>query len=50
MTRQEKINKLEKSGKKVQFVYPSNGEKKVIVNGNRSFASVNQAHIYYYGY
>ena len=50
MTRQEKINRLEKSGKKVQFVYPSNGDKKIIINGKNSFSSVNQAYKYYYGY
>lgn len=50
MSRQEKINRLEKSGKKVQFVYPSNGDKKIIINGKNSFSSVNQAYKYYYGY
>ena len=45
MTKQSKIERLEKAGKKVQFVI--NGP---VIVGGIAFNSVSQAHRYYYGY
>ena len=45
MTKQQKIQRLEKAGKKVVFTFTG----KVFV-GDRSFESVSAAHRYYYGY
>ena len=45
MTKQAKINRIEKSGKKVRFDFSGK-----IVIGNHSFDSVNAAHKFYYGY
>jgi hypothetical protein len=52
MTRQSKINRLEKSGKKVVFSMGSGNVIVVTNNGLRSnsFNSINEAHKYYYGY
>lgn len=50
MTRQQKIKRLEKSGKRVVIVYSYATNGKIIINGKKEFDSVNQAHKYYYGY
>lgn len=46
MTKQDKVNRLEKSGKKVSFLMNGQG---LIVAGKK-FESVNSAHKYFYGY
>ena len=45
MTTQQKINRIEKSGKKVRFDFSGK-----IVIGNHSFGSINAAHKYFFGY
>ena len=49
MNRQQKIDRLEKKGKKVRIVYSTAHQGKVVI-GNHSFDSVNAAHKHYFGY